>query len=397
MYAHNAALVPDAAGLSVELKKSDPFVAFDFTALDFVAPENNRYRYTLHGFDNNWMLEDQYGRAVYSNLPPGKYEFEVAAANNNGVWNPDTARMVIVVPPPLWMSLQAYILYAFVIVALLYVLISRGRRERAKDLAMRLNLERQVQERTQALAEGYDQLKKLNTRLAEKSVTDSLTGLHNRRYVEGYLDKELAKIKRRRMEKNSSDSASSANSLYFMMIDLDGFKAVNDTFEHNAGDEVLLQVSTMLKDLVRADYVVVRWGGDEFMIIGHTKAFTGAEALAERIRQALDCHVYKFQGNSTKDISCSIGVAPFPFSEACANELDWEHVCQIADRGAYLAKENGRNAWVSLRGTRKLQAQDAADVVVELVALTDEAKIEVKSSVERALIIDGSDTAVAAK
>ena len=380
------------------LDNSDPFIAFDFAALDFVSPENNRYRYILHGFDSSWIPEDKYGRAVYSNLPTGDFVFEVAAANNYGEWNPKTAKMRISVPPPFWKSENAYALYGLIVLIFMGLYVANRRKQRAKDLQMRLNLEKQVQERTLALEEGYSQLQELNKRLAEVSVTDSLTGLRNRRFVDGYLETEIANIKRRRSDQNpdKNESRSSGKSLYFMMIDLDGFKSVNDQYGHNAGDEVLMQVSKTLVNLVREADVVVRWGGDEFMIIGHSSTFTGVKILAERIRETLDEHEFKFQGGSSDNISASIGIAQFPFNESSIEEVSWEQVCRIADRAAYLAKENGRNAWVSLKGEDNFIAQDVSRVATELPKLAAEGKVRIDSALEHDLILDAQDVAAAA-
>ena len=378
--------------VETKLNTSDPFITFDFAALDYVSPENNRYRYILRGFDSDWIDADRYAHAVYSNLPPGQYQFEVIAANNSGAWTPRPASIHVDVPPPLYLSNSAYALYGVCVLILAYLVLSHRRKARARDIAMRIHLEQQVQERTQELEEGYAELQKLNERLEEVSVTDSLTGLKNRRFVDGYLETEVAKMQRQRPNSTGPDSV-----MYFMMIDLDGFKAVNDQYGHNAGDELLVQVSNILRSLVRASDIVVRWGGDEFMVIGHSSTFAGVKVLAERIREALDLSEFTFQGGSTKDISSSIGIAPFPFAPSTMCQLSWEQVSRIADRGTYIAKENGRNAWVSLCGTEKFRVEDVFRVAAELDQLTREGKLLIDSAIERDLILEPQDIAIAAR
>lgn len=104
-----------------------------------------------------------------------------------------------------------------------------------------------------------------------------------------------------------SGKRDSSKLLFFMMIDLDGFKLVNDTHGHHAGDEVLLQVKDLLLDCCRTSDVVVRWGGDEFMIIGHASSFNGVKILAERIRESIADHAYRLENGATAEISASIG------------------------------------------------------------------------------------------
>ena len=375
------------------LTNTDPFINFDFAALDYISPDNNRYRYILHGFDSDWIRTDRYAHAVYSNLPPGEYRFEVEAANSAGTWNPQSAKLDIVVPPPFWMSRTAYLLYLLVAAVLIFLGFAKRRKESRRNLEMRASLERQVQERTQALEDGYAELKKLNTRLEEVSVTDSLTGLRNRRFVDGYLKTEIAKL-HRHPSGAGVHHGERESIMYFMMIDLDGFKAVNDAYGHDAGDELLLQVSGILSKLVRLSDVVVRWGGDEFMIIGHSATFAGVKVLAERIREALDLFEFKVQGKDLSGISGSIGIAPFPFG-GC--ELSWEQVCRIADRGTYLAKENGRNAWVSLRGTTDFRTQDIDRVAGELEQLVREQRLQIDTALDRELVLNAQDIGIAAR
>ena len=183
--------------------------------------------------------------------------------------------------------------------------------------------------------------------------------------------------------------------LAVVYIDLDGFKGVNDRFGHNAGDEVLVQVSQVLTNIVRESDVVVRWGGDEFMIIGHSKTFSGVKLLAERVRETLDTYVFEFSGGVSRDISASIGIAPYPFAVPDV-EIDWEQVSRIADKGAYLAKENGRNGWVSIEGTQEFVAEDLQRISTDIVGLIDQGHIRVDSSYRADFRLSDSEVGVAA-
>jgi diguanylate cyclase (GGDEF)-like protein len=384
------------SGPHVQLDYLDPFISFDFVALDFVSPDKNRYRYRLVGFDSQWMEEDRFRRAVYTNLSAGEYRFEVQGTNNDGVWSEASASVAVTVTPPPWQQAWAYVLYALTVLCLAGWYFQRQRLEHRREAEQRAALEAQVTERTKELAERNEDLQAVNEKLAEASVTDSLTGLHNRRYVDQFIDSQTSLVQRRLMEgPNAGDDSDvdSSKLLFFMMIDLDGFKYVNDTYGHHAGDMVLVQVKDVLLGCCRQSDVVVRWGGDEFMIIGHASSFAGVKILAERIREALIERNYNVgRDNEHGKVSGSIGVAPYPFADDVLTNVSWEQVAAVADKGAYLAKNNGRNAWVSVRGLEDMLVEDFAMSTFDIARLMSEGKLELDSSVEATLNLDAGVT-----
>ena len=373
----------------IELGYLDPFVAFEFVALDFTSPDKNSYRYWMAGLDTDWVDAGRFRRAVYTHLPPGDYVFHVQAANNDNVWNALGAAVAVHVAPPPWNTRSAYAGYGLA-AAILGLLFWRGQRTRsARAVALQQQLERQVAERTLDLDASLRDLQRLNAQLAEASITDSLTGLRNRRYLDQVMNAETALVERRVTERaqvgaNAADNDSS-QLLFFMMIDLDGFKRINDTHGHHAGDEALLQVKDILMECCRQSDSVIRWGGDEFLVIGHTSGFGGAKVLAERIRESIARHRFKVADAQYCSMSASIGVAPFPLSEQKTGLCRWEQVAAVADQCAYLAKSSGRNAWLSLTGTAALCSGDLPDLFANLAALTARGAIKLDSSQPRAV------------
>ncbi len=139
----------------LELAHSDSVIAFEFAALDFTAPEKNRYRHRLEGFDEDWVDTGELNRVTYTNLDPGRYTFRVQASNNEGVWNERGASVSLVVAPPPWKSRWAYGLYALVVATVIVLLwrVQQKKRERAAELeATNRSLERQIEERQRAEA-----------------------------------------------------------------------------------------------------------------------------------------------------------------------------------------------------------------------------------------------------
>jgi diguanylate cyclase (GGDEF)-like protein len=375
----------------VILDYRDYSVSFEFTALDFISADKNQYRYILEGFDSDWIDSGRFRRASYTNLPAGEYVFKVKASNSNGIWSEDNAVIVLQVTPPPWKSRWAYGAYILVIVGTI-IMIVRSQAMRFEQAArQRRELEEQVQLRTQELAERNNELEQLTIQLEKASITDPLTGLNNRRFLHQFVNSEIASLKRHYEERGVEDEASKtidiAPSLTFIMIDLDGFKPINDTYGHHAGDLALIQVRDILQKCCRKSDTIVRWGGDEFFIVGRHSSRHGAERYAERIRVDLANHMFHVGSGHVARLSGSIGITMFPFVPQKKQQLTWEQVVTVADQAAYLAKENGRNAWVSIYGSRKFTTDDMYErLSTDIEGLINQEIVDINTSIEKPLV-----------
>ena len=190
------------------------------------------------------------------------------------------------------------------------------------------NLEDMVCQRTHELTAARDRLETLVVELDDKnhaleilSVTDKLTGLANRRKLESALQSEL--LRARRYGKIFS----------VILLDVDHFKAVNDTYGHQAGDEVLVRLAALLTAKARETDLVGRWGGEEFLIVCPETSLALVSTLAERYRVELERQNFGEIGQ----ITSSFGVT------ACEEGDDVPRLIQRADQALYRAKESGRN------------------------------------------------------
>jgi len=105
----------------LELNYDDKVISFEFAALDFYIPEKNQYAYLLEGFEDNWIYTDASRRYItYTNLDPGEYTFRVKGSNNDGYWNEEGAFIKIIILPPWWATTWAYIIYALLIIGIIY-------------------------------------------------------------------------------------------------------------------------------------------------------------------------------------------------------------------------------------------------------------------------------------
>ena len=330
----------------IELGFRDKVLGLEFAALDFTAPERNLFAYKLDGFDPDWVPLRGKRSVTYTNLNPGRYTFQLRGANSDGRWNDQALAVPVAVAAPPWATPWAFTGYtAFLVMGLVGVTRQQKRKfEREAEYAR--VLEFRVQERTRELSMRQVDLEKANDELARASITDSLTGLANRRFLTEYIEKEVALLHRRYNRLSDGPITADLLDLAFMMIDLDRFKSINDSAGHAAGDVVLRDLRDLLVSCSRTSDIIVRWGGDEFLLVARDLSGDGLLELAERVRARVAAHVFEIGEGRVVRTTCSIGVACYPFFREQLDALSWEQVISVADRALYVAKASGRNAWV---------------------------------------------------
>jgi len=332
----------------VRLGFRDRVLELDFAALDFTAPRRNSFSYRLEGFDPEWVPISGRQSVTYTNLSPGRYTFRLKGANSDGRWTDQPLAVGIVVDAAPWKSRSAFAGYAVVILAAVLGVVQAQRRKLQRKAEYARVLEQRVQERTRELSERQQELERVNRELAQASVTDSLTGLANRRFLADYIEREVAVLHRRYRRAGEGTFPNEMFDLAFLMIDIDNFKVVNDSAGHAAGDAVLRQLRDLLLSVSRSSDIVVRWGGDEFLLVARDQSSEGLAELSERIRCAVEQRVFEVGEGRVLRATCSIGFACYPFFREQLDALSWEQVVSVADRALYVAKASGRNAWVGI-------------------------------------------------
>ncbi len=166
----------------------------------------------------------------------------------------------------------------------------------------------------------------LRDMLREQAIRDPLTGLYNRRYLEESLGRELERARRR------------GGQFSVLVVDVDHFKRLNDTFGHDAGDLVLREVGVHLRGSFRGEDVCARLGGEEFAVVLSESALPGAIDRAERLREALSRLTFDHEGRQVGPVTVSVGVAHWPSQGATPAD-----VLRAADAAMYRAKASGRN------------------------------------------------------
>ncbi len=197
------------------------------------------------------------------------------------------------------------------------------------DMMRKLRLSQQeIEQDKRRLTEQNEELQRANEVLAQLSITDGLTKLHNHRYFQDHLTREIKRLRR------------TGEPLSMILVDLDDFKALNDRFGHAAGDEVLMGIAALMNDSVRGSDLLARYGGEEFIIVTPNTNLAGAVAVAEKIRMSVE-QASQIVDDSMRPVkvTISLGVAEY--------DGDRRRFFQAADRALYRAKAEGKNCVIA--------------------------------------------------
>jgi diguanylate cyclase (GGDEF)-like protein/PAS domain S-box-containing protein len=170
----------------------------------------------------------------------------------------------------------------------------------------------------------------LRERLQQQAIRDGLTGLFNRRYLDETLPREVQRAERQEQ------------SVGVIMLDIDHFKRFNDTYGHDAGDVLLRAMGAFLKNNIRNEDIVCRYGGEEFTLVLPRASLDNTRARAEYLREGVKSLVVRYQGQTLDAVTVSLGVAIFPDQGSTADE-----VVKAADEALYRAKRSGRDRVVA--------------------------------------------------
>lgn len=338
-----------AEGQPLVLAPGERGFSLSFASLDYSQPGRNRYRYRLEGLDRQWIDVGALTRtAAYTNLSPGHYKLHLQGSNRDGAWSPRQLVLDVDVRAAWWQSRWALALALLLAVGAVAGIVNMRTR---LLLRHRRVLEARVRERTEALEAATAELAAKSLELEEASLTDPLTGLRNRRFLERQMPSDVALVVRHHEPAPGVQPVGDQDLLFFL-IDFDHFKRINDERGHAAGDDVLKLMRSRLQQVFReADYLI-RWGGEEFLVVARSMPRSRAAELAERARQAVAAEPFVLADGTPLRCSCSVGFAAFPLCPTLPRVLDWRQVVDLADAALYAAKAADRNAWVGLLEAR---------------------------------------------
>ncbi|MBI3711929.1 MAG: GGDEF domain-containing protein, partial [Burkholderiales bacterium] len=268
-------------------------LSFEFSASFYEKPGSLRFQYQLEGFDRAWSEWDTATIKEYTNIPEGQYRFKVRAQNLYGIQS-DEASYQFEILPPWYRSWWAMICWLLLVAVSMWIIAhfysSRLRREK-------LRLEELVAKRTQ--------------QLRDVSLTDPLTGLRNRRFISEVLHNDIAAFvgyKNYLVHSANNRAGFTGREVFgLFLLDMDHFKLVNDTYGHEAGDLVLRQFAAILTETVRKDDVVVRLGGEEFLVVLKKTEPDFVHTFAKRLLEKVSLHQFDLGDGVRIHKTCSIG------------------------------------------------------------------------------------------
>lgn len=213
------------------------------------------------------------------------------------------------------------------------------------------------------------ELQRKNLELQEISFTDVLTGVWNRRYLEEILTAEGGQVLRNYQRARGSDIRRlDHRDLVFIMVDVDFFKEVNDLHGHPAGDRLLQLVAQRLSTVVRKSDVLVRWGGEEFLIMSRSTDPSGTPAFCGRILEVMASEPFDLGHGILVRKTCSVGWAAYPWCRSAFESICPEEAIALADTALYRAKALGRNQGV---GIFPAESAIGSAEAIDLIAVQD--------------------------
>ena len=318
---------PAALREGLRLPAGTRSLGVEFAGLDYADPMRLRYQYRLQGLESDWTAVDASSRSPSFNaLKPGRYLLQLRVTPHHELWGGEQLELPIELQPAWWQTLWAQAAaLGLALLAIWAWMRWRTRLLRRREVA----LQALVDERT--------------AELREASLTDALTGLRNRRYLELRLRDDL-RLCLRRFEHSQTPGPDS--DLVLMLLDLDHFKRINDAHGHAAGDAVLVDLAQRLRLVFRETDSLVRWGGEEVLVLVRETSRDDAAELAARVCAAVREQAFDIGFGQTVKVTTSIGFAAFPLDPQQPQAWDWQSSLGLADSALYAAKARGRDGYV---------------------------------------------------
>lgn len=275
----------------ITIKPGESFYSFNVSALEFLSPESIKYQYKLSPGQNQWNSLDN-SKITLSNLPYNEYKLHIRATNSDQIFNKNELEINLNVTPPFWWTSLAKVIY---LTLLLFIIIS-------------------------FIVSHKQRLK----RMTYKARHDALTGLPNRDYLLNELNKKIA------------NANTENNKIAVLFFDLNGFKLINDTFGHDAGDALLKHVAKQVQSCIREKDFFARQSGDEFiMLLDSIKWHKDISHTIERVQSAFK-QVFTYH-NKVINYGSSIGISVY---DSESNHASAEELIKQADEAMYRCKKD---------------------------------------------------------
>jgi diguanylate cyclase (GGDEF)-like protein len=229
----------------------------------------------------------------------------------------------------------------------------------------------ELQQMARSIEQGSAQLERLTAELRKVAITDPQTGTYNRQYLKQRIHEDLAMVRRAH-----ASVAQPSFYLGFVLVNLDHFRRINDEHGHEAGDEVLRQVTAVLAQAVREMDTVIRWDNDELLILLRQIDRADMREVSERIIRGVRNCAFQLPENGSASLTCSAGYCHYPLGDC--ERFTWEEIVKLAGNAQDLAKQDGRDRSVGIsEGERPFDRVGARLAIEDLVTAEQRGYVQI--------------------
>ncbi len=347
-----------------------------YTSIDFKAPDKTLFRYKFEGHSDAWVSQENRRAASFTNLGAGDYRFVVQARRFNQQWEDALESSVSLhveekLQETLYYKILILLLIIVAIVSLFNLIRKHERREQEK-------LAKQVKEKTRELMQKKEELERKNNELKANSHTDEVSGLRNRQFLFQQLPKDIEHFQR-----NREAMIEKGKTIALIVLDIDNLQVINEKFGPIAGDAVLSYFASLLNKETRGSDYVVRWGGDEFLIVFRdTYTHQIPSVLEELVKNVAKSDVVLPDGKRIR-ITCSVGYALFPLNLIGGQLINWDISLSLAEMALHKVKNHGRSGIATIVFDDQVDAfefedSDSVAALVERLLAIESSRFDIK-------------------
>ena len=342
-------LTTAALGKKPSLETDERDITLTYTAIDYYAPNSIEFRYKLSGLDSDWRYANTRREAIYTNLPPGSFLFQLEAKRQGEDWaKAQDVEYGFLVPERFDETIYFRLLITSGFILLFYLIFWVFRaQERRKQEA----LEGLITERTLELRQANDKLGQVNSQLKLVSHSDELTGLRSRRFLFDQLPKDIEHFQR-----NSQSLQAQGKSLVLVIINFDNFSRINDAYGPIAGDSCLQQMAALLNSRTQGSDYVARWSGDEFLLLLRDFKCNKIDSYASDLCKVIAANSFQLPNGKTTNITASIGWSFYPLPLLGGQVISWETSINLADISLHQVKKRGGDGVANITFDDQLDA-----------------------------------------
>ncbi|MEH6396550.1 ligand-binding sensor domain-containing diguanylate cyclase [Pseudoalteromonas sp.] len=342
-------LATAALGHNPELEIDERDITLKYTAIDYYAPTSIEFRYRLSGLDSDWRYANTRREAIYTNLPPGAFLFQLEAKRQGEGWQKaQRTEYSFVVPRRFDETIYFRLLITGSFILLFYLVFWAFRKQERRKQTV---LESLITERTGELRQANDKLNQVNSQLKLMSHSDELTGLRSRRFLFDQLPKDIEHFQR-----NSQSLQAQGKSLILLIINFDNFSRINDAHGPIGGDSCLQQMAALLNSRTQGSDYVARWSGDEFLLLLRDFKRSAIDSYVAELCKVISQHSFRLPSGDNINLTASIGFSFYPLPLLGGQVIGWETSVNLADIALHQVKKRGGDGVANITFDEQLDA-----------------------------------------